>query len=81
MLEIRLAKEWGKHLKKNIGLCLSEVRSKKYQQKVLINFFLVVFLSEIFAMLPYDSYPVMVDSVWMDDGDGGDSEGTKSQQH
>ena len=35
----------------------------------------------VFAMMPDDSYPVMVDSVRMDDGDGGDSEGTKSQQH
>ena len=35
----------------------------------------------IFAMMPDDSYPVMVESVRMDDGDGGDSEGTKSQQH
>ena len=35
----------------------------------------------VFAMMPDDSCPVMVDSMRMDEGDGGDSEGTKSQQH
>ena len=50
-------------------------------RKVLNNFCMIVFLSEIFAILPYDSCHVMVDSVGMDDGDGGDSERTKSQQH